>query len=427
EIVGINPDSLRNDMYFQRKLSITAGPFTGTLGTFRTIDDIAIAWSDSNGNDCVTIFKTKLNASKQFDGFEDGKLVLKDKAAANDKDGIGTIRGLVAVDMASEAVELGRPVHLKREGNRSYIAALSAIPYHVDTVDATGTALSEQPVNFTYSDASNGGNMTVQYGKSTTDTMTKNVQQDLSYSIETMFDVDPEAKGGSAFEKVKGVIGFASGIGRFVSAIQLGSLTTEQKRELVWQEEPGTPLDLVQGLMDAFTDRVDKIHQKASTDIVTTLIDKDITATTHDAILYTKATRHIWRYPVLTRPLPMWLASGPRIDYTQIENPGTVSGDKQLFVTFTMSENSELRTATSVTDSQYQPLHEEGNFFSYPSSVADVEGYNERGLLTKEVSSWTFSNTIDNSGVTFTEATSNMKHTETKVTPGPFTSMIRFF
>ncbi len=123
----------------------------------------------------------------------------------------------------------------------------------------------------------------------------------------------------------------------------------------------------------------------------------------------------------------MWLASGPRIDYTQIQDPGTVSGDKQLFVTFTMSENSELRTATSITDSLYQPLHEEGNFFSYPSSVADVEGYNERGLLTKEVSSWTFSNTIDNSGITFTEATSNMKHTETKVTPGPFTSMIRFF
>lgn len=86
-------------MYAPRMFSIAAGPFTGQIGTFRTVDDIAVAWKDKDGNDCVTIFKTKLNANKQFDGFEDGKLAMSDKAASS-QEGNETFRGLVAVDLA---------------------------------------------------------------------------------------------------------------------------------------------------------------------------------------------------------------------------------------------------------------------------------------------------------------------------------------
>ncbi|MBQ9574860.1 MAG: hypothetical protein IJR27_06250, partial [Synergistaceae bacterium] len=441
-----NPDNV-NYMFALQNIYVTAGPFTGTIGTFKTVDDIAIAWKDkkggyvsdhwydTTGNDCVKIFKTKVSSGREgnkiFDGFEDGKLVLQDKSTAHHRetfrDSTGTLRGLVAVDLASEGVELGRPVHLKQTFNRSYIAALSAIPYHVDTVGEDGTYISEQPVNFTYSDSTNGGKMTVEYGKSTTDSNTNSVQQDLSQSIETMFLFDPQAKGGSAFEKVKGLIGFASSIGNFAQGILNGGLTTEQKKELVWQPDDSTPLDMFSGLMDFFTDRVDKINQLTNDKASTTTIDKNITATTHDAIFFTDTSRHIWRYPVMTRPLPMWLASCRRIDSTQIDNPTTVSSDKELFITFTMSENSPLHASTSITDSLYQPLHEEGNFFSYTPHIADVEGYNEAGLLVEKENRWDFSRMLIETGITFEKASSDMQHTETKVTPGGFTSFISFF
>ena len=427
----------------QNMLSITAGPFTGTLGTFKTVDDIAIAWPERtrsnltahwyNVDDCVTIFRPKLksdnNGNKVFDGFEDGKLVLKERTPSNVANNRGnvTIRGLVAVDMASEGVELGKPVHLRKNSSRSYIAALSAIPYHVDTISTDGTALTAQPVNFTYSDKYNGGDMTVSYGQITTDTQTNLVQQDLSQSIETMFAADPKAQGGSAFEKVKGLIGFASGIGGFVQGIKNEGMTTEQKRELVWRPDNSTPLDLFDGLMGFFSDRVEKINQLANDKASTIIIDKTITATTHDAILYTDTKRHVWRYPIITRPLPMWLAAGPRIDSTQIRYPETVSGDKQLFLTFTMSENSSLNTGTSISDALYQPLHEEGNFFSYPSHITDVEGYNTAGLLASVENTWDFSNNSDTSGITFEKASGDMQHTETRVIPGGFTLFVSFF
>ncbi|MBR1658321.1 MAG: hypothetical protein IJ697_07640 [Synergistaceae bacterium] len=421
---GTNPSDIWY-MYAPRMLSIAAGPFTGTFGAFRTVDDIAVAWKDKDGSDCVTIFKTKLNASKQFDGFEDGKLAMRDKAAASQERN-ETFRGIVAVDLAGEGVELGTPVHIRKKTNRSYVAALSAIPYHVDNVSEDGTAISKQPVNFTYSEASNGGNMTVSYGKSTTNSTTNTVKQDLSQSIETMFLADPKAKGGSKFEKVKGVVGYATAIGNFARGIQIDNMTTEQKKAMVWKPDASTPLDLVNGLIGFFTDRVDKINELTNQEASTTTIEKNITATTHDAILFTSTARHIWRYPVLTRPIPMWLAFGPRIDSTQIDDPSTVNGDKELFITFTMSENAALSTSNSIADSLYQPLHEEGNFFSYPPSVASVEGYNPYGLLADE-NTWEFSDTLDNAGITFTKATSNMQHTETKVTPSGFTLMVSFF
>ena len=371
--------------------------------------------------DCVTIFKTKLNASKQFDGFEDGKLALRDATGSE------TWRGLVAVDLAGEGVELGTPSHMRKRSNRSYVAALSAIPYHVDNVSADGTALTKNPVNFTYSDATNGGSMTVSYGSSTTDSTTNTVKQDLSQSIETMFAVDPtgtDKKVQGTFGKVKGLVGFASAVGNIAHGIKVGNMTTEQKQAAVWQ--PPSPTAQLPGMMDFLTDKIDSIDQRTNSEASTTMIDKTITATTHDSILFTDTARHIWRYPVLTRPIPMWLAAGPRIDSNPIDKPSTVQGEKELFLTFTMSENSALRTLASINDDLYQPLHEEGNFFSYPSQIGDVEGYNDAGILADQ-NMWGFSNTLDNTGITFTKATSNMQHTEKKVTPSGFTSTISFF
>ena len=418
--VGPNPDHITH-MYALIDFSIVAGPFTGTLGTFKTVDDIAVAWK-RNSTDYVTVFKTKLNAAKQFDGFEDGKTAVQDKKSG------GTWRGLVAVDMAGEGVELGTPTHIRKTSNRSYVAALSAIPYHVDTVNAEGTDLTGgEPVNFTYSEFMNGGDMTVSYGKTTVDSSTDSITQDLSQSIETMFAADPtgtDTKVQEKFGTAKGLVAFGSAIGEIVHGAKIEGMSTEEKRNAVWK--PDSPTAGLTDMMDFLTDKVDTIDERTNSETSTTTIDKNITATTHDAILYTDTARHIWRYPVMTRPLPMWLAWGPRVDSTQIDDPGTVKGDKELFLTFTMSENSALHTSSSINDSLYQPLHEEGNFFSYPSQIGDVEGYNDAGILADE-NTWEFSNTLDSTGMNFTKATTNMQHTEKKVTPSGFTATVGFF
>ncbi len=410
---GTNPDNVTY-MYAPRMFSIMAGPFTGQIGTFKTVDDIAVSWRDRDGNDCVTVFKSTVDGNKQFAGFADGKLAIQDAIGSD------TWRGLVAVDLASEGVELDKPVHLRQKSNRSYVAVLNAIPYHVDTVSADGTALQEQPNNFTYSEYLNGGNMTVSYGKSTTDSTTNTVTQDLSQTVETMLVADPNADG-QVFGTVKGIAMLASSISDLATGIKMGSMTPKDMFE---KGIPYSPLGWLNDAVDFFTDKVDTVDQQTNTEASTTTIDKEITATTHDAILYTDTARHIWRYPVLTRPLPMWMTLGSRVDSVPV-SPASLNGEKELYVTFTMSENSALHTANSINDNLYQPLHEEGNFFSYPSQIGDVEGYNDAGTLAEE-QTWTFGSQLDNAGITFTKATSNMQHTEKTVTPSAFTMTTSF-
>lgn len=279
-----------------------------------------------------------------------------------------------------------------------------------------GTDLQKGPHNFTYSEAMNGGNMTVSYGKSTTDNQSNTVTQDLSQTVETMFIADP--KGGS--EKVQGIFGKVKGIAAITSAV-----SDMVAGEPLPNGEVQSPLGWLKDAMEFITDKVDKINQQTNTEASTTTIDKNITATTHDAILYTDTARHLWRYPVMTRPLPMWLARGSRVDSTPVSLQD-LTGDRELYITFTMSENSALTTSSSLNDSLYQPLHEEGNFFSYPSQIGDVEGYNDAGILAEE-DKWVFSSVLADTGITFTKAASNMQHTETNVTPSVFTSTASFF
>ncbi|MBQ7578821.1 MAG: hypothetical protein IJT21_11215, partial [Synergistaceae bacterium] len=410
---GTNPNNIKY-MYAPRELSIAAGPFTGKIGTFKTIDDIAISWRDKDGNDCVTIFKTKLNANKQFDGFEDGKLAVKDKSSASSA-GQETWRGLVAVDIASEGVELDKPTHIKTKTARNYIAVLNAIPYHVDTVSTDGKTLSTQPVNFTFSDGGDG-NMKVSYGKSTVDSTTNTVKQDLSQTVETMLAIDPKADG-KVWGKVQGIAMLASAVSDIATGIKSGGMTPKDMFE---QGIPESPLGWLNDAVGFFTDKIETIDQRTNSNTTTTTIDKNIIATTHDAILYTDTARHIWRYPVMTRPLPMWMTLGSRVDSVTAA-PTSLSGDKQIFVTFTMNENSQLNTSNSASDTLYQPLHEEGNFFSYPSQIGDVEGYNDAGLLAG-VNTWAFSSgTTDLTIMRFEQAEKNMQHTEKRVTPSPFT------
>ena len=417
---GTNPDDV-SYLYGPREISITAGPLTGQIGTFTTVDDIAVSWKDKSGHDCVTVFKTKIK-NGQFDGFEDGKIAIQYKSDWTGE--VESWRGLLAVDIAGEGVELGQPVHLQKKSDRSYVAVLNAIPYHVDTVSTQGTALPQasQPVNFTFSEGRDG-KMNVVYGQSTLSTETNSVKQDLSQTVETMLLIDPAANG-QVWKGLKGVAQFASAAAGIYTGISNALMGTEQKKEKVWK--PTNPLSWIETAVEFLEDKIETVDQRVSDETTTTKIDNNITATTRDAIMYIDTTRHFWRYPVMTRPLPTWMTLGARLDSATI-SPDEKTGEQELYVTFTMSEQSRPRISTSAVDSLYQPLHEEGNFFSYSPLIPDVEGYNEAGLLANETA-WDFDEGNDYMAkMMFEKASKEMRHTEKNVTPSTFTKVYSAF
>lgn len=418
---GTDPENV-NYLFAPREFSITAGPFTGQIGTFGTVDDIAVAWKDKSRNDKVTVFKTKFQNGK-FNGFEDGKLVLQDRLTLGDTWN-ESWRGLVAVDMASEGVELGPPVHLRKTSDRSYVAVLNAIPYHVDTVSADGTALPEQsqPVNFTFSDGGDG-KMNVSYGQSTLTSETNTIKQDLSQTVETMLLIDPEANG-KVWAGIKCVAQFASTAAGIYTGINNALMDTDTKKEKVWQ--PTNPLSWIETAVNFLEDKIETVDQRTSDKTTITKIDNNLTTTTNDAIMYTDTARHLWRYPVMTRPLPTWMTLGAKVDSAAVSSD-ELQGEQELFVTFTMREQSKLRISSSGVDSLYQPLHEEGNFFSYSPLMPDVEGYNKDGLLADE-NAWDFnSGTEFDSKITFEKASKDTQHTEKNVTPSTFSKVFSAF
>ncbi|MBQ9595184.1 MAG: hypothetical protein IJR35_04925, partial [Synergistaceae bacterium] len=90
--------------------------------------------------------------------------------------------GLIASDFAGEGIELGRPVHLVRAADRSYMAVLQAPPYHVDNIALDGKSLTLTPTNYSYI---KGASTT--YAKSSNETEKKNVKFDINNTVETIF------------------------------------------------------------------------------------------------------------------------------------------------------------------------------------------------------------------------------------------------
>ncbi len=224
--------------------------------------------------------------------------------------------------------------------------------------------------------------------------------------------------------RLKGVAQFASAAAGIYTGIKTALMDTEAKKETVWK--PTNPLSWIETAVNFFEDKIETVDQRTSETTTMTQIDKNLSTTTHDGVLYTNTARHFWRYPVMTRPLPTWMTLGARLDSATV-SPDEVKGEQELYVTFTMSEQSRIQDTSSEVDSLYQPIHEEGNFFSYTPFIADVEGYNEDGILAGE-NSWTFNHgTSDFTKMTFTEATQDMQHTEKNVTPSTFTKVFSAF
>ncbi|MBR1603411.1 MAG: hypothetical protein IJ667_08225 [Synergistaceae bacterium] len=406
--------------YAKANYSIAAGPLTGRFGKGATADDIAVAWTDPVYEYThVVVFKSKVNASGQFDGFENGKEIFVDRRHFYYDAGW---TWLLADDFAGEGVLLDKPVHLKKNLNRSYIAVLDAVPYHVDTLAKDAKTLQSQPYNFTYShegSKTDGGRMEVYYGSSTTTNDTNKLDFDLSESVETMFLFDSEAKHGGTFSAIKGAVSFATKVGDVATKLSNAFMASGDRQATLWQ--PTSPIGWLNDVMDFVTDKVENVKQQSKTTTTTKTFTNNIQATVDDAYMFGSSSQHIWRYPVLTRPVPRWLAMGTRVDTSPLSDD-EAGEDQELFITLSLMNQPETSTLTSKADSMYQPTHEEGNLFSYTPTPQTMDGFSEGGSLSN-VKTWAFSTANYSEQVMFEKASEDMEHTEKLVQPSTFSQL----
>lgn len=95
---------------------------------------------------------------------------------------------------------------------------------------------------------------------------------------------------------------------------------------------------------------------------------------TSDSLMFYKADFHIWRYPVIA-PAPTELF--------EAAINGTISGteDRTQYFTYTMSDEPTRVQGDAGLSAQfddYNPIHEEGNLFSYPTTIEDTPGYKDK-------------------------------------------------
>ncbi len=338
------------------EFSIIAGPLTGTRGKFKLADDVAIShvYTDASR---VFVIPTQLDLSRDFAGFGDSQKIYEDTDSDTMRRG-----ALITADFANESLMLGKPSHTQDEHDESYVAVLQALPYHVDNVDADGE-LTDEPINYTFSgfgDMSGGikGEMSVRYNITASESQNKNVSFGLASTTETISVL------GKAGPYVHGYLKF-----RATEANIVGNFDPRVKAAAGVMNE----------LMDFVTDKIDNTTTNASSSAHTDQISTTLEAKQYDALITYTAPQHIWRYKILNKPLPVWYVLGPKADYVSEDFSGAESQDR--YITFSMYDTATPSSTYSDRHYAYQARHEEGNFFSYPSLIEDIEGYTAGGDL----------------------------------------------
>lgn len=367
----IAPFSANEEIYpfIEREFALTAGPLYGTQGTVKARDDLVFRLS--NGK--MIIFKSN------------GSALTADKTL----DAKGT-SALVAADFADEGISLGKPTRIVRNGDRSYLAVIQAPPYHVDTVTVDGQSISPTPVNFSYVKGSN-----VKYSNKDTSSSSTNTKYDVSSTVETIFAIDSDLTknvvgGYNTAKDIKGAIknfaGIIPGTSAFTKALdgKTKAVTT---------------------FMEGIIDKTTKIKKGFDSELEEKSVFSTLTTERLDTVAYVQANQYIWRYPVVTRPAP---------------DLGTMSSKaafltKQDFVTFMLYDDAVPRTGTP---SEYQPIHENGNLFSYPTAVGNIENYNYKQKELTEKRNFQFGTTGEGTSVEFTKVKTNEKTESTKVETG---------
>lgn len=363
------------DSYFpvvDREIAIAAGPFFGTSGVLKPLDDVALRYYGAH----MQLFRSNGNNVTR----------VKDIRATD-------TTGLVVSDFAGEGIELGKPLHLVRAKDRSYLVVFQAPPYHVDNISADGKTLMLEPVNFSYI---KGASTT--YAKSSNETEKKNVKFEVKSKIETVFALGDSGKkavtgyrvGKVAFGLVKTLAGFIPGAAPYVGAV-------------------GGVVNKVTGFLDQCIDRIDVIKSSFDNEIEAVELKASISTERLDSVYLAEAPQHIWRYPIITKPAPDWSSAG--INYS-IDTYLM----KEDYVTFTLYDDIQDRVFNS--DSAYQPTHENGNLFSYPSAVANIEGYSDRQKELSSVGNVQLGTMTVTNSLSFTKVKEHEETTSNNVTKG---------
>lgn len=206
-------------------------------------------------------------------------------------------------------------------------------------------------VNFNYEPAAK----TV-YSRSSSNTDVKDTKFEATSSLEAFGPLGIEAKTGT--------------MGMVRQGVKLAATY------LVGKKEVG---DAAAKIIENLTDKIKATEAALTNSSKTVGYTNTIEAGKTDSQLFYITRTHLWRYPV-KKPVPSWL-------YGTLEkgNPNAASGDTYLTIVMpdqpsvgSSKSAGEVRQGMNAINGLYQPQHEEGNLFSYPTTLSAIPGYSSR-------------------------------------------------
>ena len=363
-----------------REFDIIAGKFTGRIGTIATCDDLVIKypqWTDGDGNK----LRSHVALMTNIPGVSNWGTEVHEITALTDRD---HLLAFAKADYAEESVTLGDPVKTVDRSDLDYTAILQMMPYHVDNIKPDGSALTEQPQNFTLL-----MDTQISYSNTSTSADTKSMNYSMTSTAETIFALDSSLTRGasSTFQGIRGI-----------TSTFLGETPAGKKIETVgkfWDK-----------LKDTVTTTTSTSNQNEKGYIMSIATQANYL----DTLYVNTSNRYIWRYPVDNPPswiLDQTLGKYGSFDVSKAER-------KQTYITFAMSEPGIPTAVKGTNDSHYQPYHESGNLFSYPASLEQVEGYEGHTSLLGKDSSVTnrWEGATIKETITLTNATTDQESTK---------------
>ncbi len=321
------------DCYALRSLSLAAAPLSGQVNANgMPCDNVLLsrATHDYNGNitgDYLWLYKSRLSGTS-FVGFQDGDRLSHGPS--------GYAAGLMTADFARESLFLGQPTHMVVRQRKSYATIMQTPPYHVDYITAPWSESNDPALtNFSYAGSS------VTYKKDDTESQTK----DIAFNVRQFAERGVEASV-SATAKVKKLAGFSFG----------GNASLGWKR--------GTSQSL----------------SMANESKISTAAEISSATDTSDSLMFYKADFHIWRYPVIA-PAPEGFFDETKPLNDPFNGTISVTEDGTQYFTCTMSDVTTRVQGDAGQSSQfddYNPIHEEGNLFSYPTTIEGTPGYADK-------------------------------------------------
>lgn len=319
---------MRNPI-IDRELSLTAGPMYGSKGSVNLQDAVALRYCGGK----MKTFTLDGEKIKELDTF----------------DAYGT-SAIVAADFAGEGIEVGPAEHSIKVSDLNYLAVLQAPPYHVDNLNEKGTELMPAPTNFSYVK----GAMT-KYAKNSSSSNSVTTNFHIENTVETIFAIDSD--------ETRNVIG---GLGKIENAY--GTIKTFAGL-IPGSDKYTGAIDKVVNFVDNCKDKIKEIKEGFDKVVSKMSRGDDIATNVNDALYVMYTDQNIWRYPVVNNLPKGW---GDGVESYKEKAPEKFLGH-QDFLTFTLCNTPTPKVA--ISDASYQPTHELGNLFSYPTSVANTEGY----------------------------------------------------